>query len=58
MGFIGRDGEDLFGTLTRLNPKRAKIQTAKGEWAVPYAMLFTVIDSEQAGHQLLPGTHP
>ena len=58
VGFIGRDGEELFGTLTRLNPKRAKIQTAKGVWAVPYAMLFTVIDGEQAGHQLIPGTHP
>ncbi len=60
VGFTGRDGEELFGTLIKLNPKRAKIQTTKGVWAVPYAMLFTVIDGEQAGNQLIPvkPTHP
>ncbi len=60
VGFTGRDGEELFGTLIKLNPKRAKIQTTKGVWAVPYAMLFTVIDGEQAGKQLIPvkPTHP
>ena len=36
------------------NPNRAKIQTTKGVWAVPYAMLFTVLDGEQADHRLIP----
>lgn len=54
VGFTGRDGEEVFGTLIKLNPKRAKIQTTKGVWAVPYAMLFAVIEGEQAGNQLIP----
>lgn len=60
VGFIGRDNVELFGTVVKLNPKRAKIQTAKGIWAVPYAMLFTVIEGEQARSQLIPAkrTHP
>jgi hypothetical protein len=54
VGFTARDGEELFGTVTKLNPKRAKIQTTKGVWAVPYAMLFTVLDGEQADNRLIP----
>ncbi|MEE8286001.1 MAG: hypothetical protein V3R72_04850, partial [Gammaproteobacteria bacterium] len=60
VGLTARDGEELFGTVMKLNPKRAKIQTTKGVWAMPYAMLFTVLDGEQAGNQLIPAkpTHP
>ena len=60
VGFTAHDGEALFGTVVKLNPKRAKIQTTKGVWAVPYARLFTVIDGEQAGDPRIPPqlTHP
>jgi len=52
VGFEGRDGQELFGTVVKLNPKRAKIKTVSGVWAVPYGMLFTVIDAEPARDQL------
>ena len=54
VGFTGRDGSELFGTVIKLNPKRAKIQTNQGIWAVPYSMLFTVIDGGQARDQFTP----
>lgn len=54
VGFVGKDGNELFGTVTKLNPKRAKIQTAHGTWTVPYSMLFTVIDGDHAQNQVIP----
>lgn len=54
VGFTGKDGSELFGAVIKLNPKRAKIQTRKGIWAVPYSMLFTIIDGEQALDQFVP----
>lgn len=55
VGFTGRDDEELFGTIVKLNPKRAKIQTEDGIWAVPYTMLFTVIEGEHGDSQLILG---
>ncbi len=46
VGFMDRDGRELAGTVIKLNPKRAKIKTSAGVWAVPYSMLHTVIDGE------------
>ena len=54
VGFSGKDGGELFGVVIKLNPKRAKIQTRQGIWAVPYSMLFTIIDGEQARDQFVP----
>jgi hypothetical protein len=54
VGFAGKDGSELFGAVIKLNPKRAKIQTRQGVWAVPYSMLFTIIDGEQARDQFVP----
>ena len=54
VGFTARDGDELFGIVTKLNPKRAKIQTGQGVWAVPYSMLFTVIDSDHSQDQVVP----
>ena len=53
VGFTGREGQELFGTVIKLNPKRAKIQTQSGIWTVPYSMLFTVIDGERGSDQLI-----
>ncbi|MCU7815377.1 MAG: hypothetical protein KZQ89_16910 [Candidatus Thiodiazotropha sp. (ex Lucinoma kastoroae)] len=54
IGFLGKDGQELFGTIIKLNPKRVKIQTESGIWAVPYSMLFTVINGEHGSDQLIP----
>jgi hypothetical protein len=54
VGFTGKDGSELFGTVIKLNPKRAKVQTRHGIWSVPYSMLFTIIDGEQARDQFVP----
>ncbi len=54
VGFTGKDGGELFGSVIKLNPKRAKIQTNQGIWAVPYSMLFTIIDGKQAREQSIP----
>lgn len=49
VGFKGKDNNDLFGVVVRLNQKRATIKTNQnGEWLVPYGRLFSVIDSETA----------
>ena len=54
VGFTGKDGSELFGAVIKLNPKRAKIQTRQGIWSVPYSMLFTIIDGEQARDLFVP----
>jgi hypothetical protein len=54
VGFTGKDGCELFGAVIKLNPKRARIQTRHGIWAVPYSMLFTIIDAEQARDLFVP----
>jgi hypothetical protein len=54
VGFAGKDGSELFGAVIKLNPKRAKIHTSQGVWSVPYSMLYTIIDGEQARDQFVP----
>ena len=51
VGFPDKDGNDRFGQVIKLNPKRAKIDTGQGVWAVPYSMLFPVVDGERAPDQ-------
>lgn len=53
VSFIDNDGGELFGTVIKLNPKRAKIKTGQGTWSVPYASLSNVIDGEHAQDALL-----
>lgn len=53
VGFEARDGQELFGSVIKLNPTRAKIKTAKGIWNVPYTMLFSVIEGEKDQAQLI-----
>ncbi len=52
VGFRGKSGEELFGSVIKLNPKRAKIRVGDTVWSVPYSMLFSVIDGEQGGDLL------
>lgn len=47
VGFRSKHGQDLFGVIEKLNPKRALIQLGNGErWSVAYALLFSVTDGE------------
>ncbi len=54
VGFRGKNDEELFGTVIKLNPKRAKIQVADTVWSVPYSLLFTVIDGESGADLFIP----
>jgi len=47
VGFRGKNNEEHFGTVIKLNPKRAKIKVGNTVWSVPYSMLFSIIDGEQ-----------
>ena len=53
VGFEGRDSQELFGKVIKLNPKRAKIKTTNEIWNVPYSMLFAVIEGKQSHEQLI-----
>lgn len=53
VGFVGRAGEEVFGTVIKLNPKRAKVETEQGVWNVSYSILFTVLEGEQGTEQYL-----
>lgn len=38
---------EIFGTIIKLNPKKAKVRTTNGElWTVPYSMLFPILDTD------------
>lgn len=50
VGFKGRGGENIYGVVVKLNPKRAKVRTPDGIWLVYYRSLFPVIDGEQGAH--------
>ncbi|MCP4926655.1 MAG: hypothetical protein GY916_11990, partial [Gammaproteobacteria bacterium] len=54
VGFTGRDGQELMGTVIKLNPKRAKLETPEGIWNVPYSLLFPVIEGGHGHDALLP----
>lgn len=48
-----QSNQELFGTVVKLNPKRAKIKLPSGTtWNVPYNMLFPTLEgsSTPAGH--------
>jgi len=58
VGFRGKDNEEQFGTVIKLNPKRAKIKVGDTLWSVPYAMLFSIIDGEQGADLFIPADSP
>ncbi len=58
VGFRGKDNEEQFGTVIKLNPKRAKIQVGDTLWSVPYAMLFSIIDGEQGADLFISASSP
>jgi hypothetical protein len=60
VGFKGKEEGDLYGEVIRLNQKTATIRVDQyNQWRVSYALLFPVLDGEQAeqagGQTLLPG---
>lgn len=58
VGFRGKNSEEHFGTVIKLNPKRAKIKVGNTIWSVPYAMLFSIIDGEQGADLFIPAGAP
>ena len=58
VGFKGKNSEELFGTVIKLNPKRAKIKVDNTVWSVPYSMLFSIIDGEQGADLFIPASSP
>lgn len=58
VGFKGKNSEELFGTVIKLNPKRAKIKVGNTVWSVPYSMLFSIIDGEQGADLFIPAGSP
>jgi len=58
VGFKGKNSEELFGTVIKLNPKRAKIKVGDTLWSVPYAMLFSIIDVERGADLFIPAGSP
>jgi len=45
VGWRTKNGDDQYGKIIKLNPKLAKIHTAKDEvWRVHYSLLFAVTD--------------
>jgi len=60
VGFKGKEQEDLYGEVIRLNQKTATIQVGlNSQWRVSYSLLFSVLDGEgteeQGTQTLLPG---
>lgn len=53
VGYVSRAGTEVFGTVIKLNPKRAKVETDQGIWNVSYSILFTVLEGEQGKEQYL-----
>ena len=47
VGWHSKSGEELYGTVVKLNPKFVRIQLATGEfWRVSYSLLFPILDGE------------
>ncbi len=47
VGFVhSNTGEQITGTVLRLNPKTVSIKTAEGRWRVGYGVLFPLIDGD------------
>lgn len=47
VGWLGKSGEECYGIVNKLNPKKAVIELNSGEqWRIPYALLFSVLDGE------------
>jgi len=49
VGYKSKTGEDVYGSVIRLNQKTATIQVdPHSRWRVSYGLLFSVLDGEQA----------
>lgn len=59
VGWHSKLGHDVYGVIEKLNPKKALIRLGTGErWAVPYPLLFLVIDgvvTTPNGHLCIEG---
>ena len=59
VGYHSRNGNDLFGVIQKLNPKKAVVLLNDGQrWSVPYSLLFLVMDGvsvDEKGCLLIEG---
>ncbi|WP_291320994.1 hypothetical protein [Desulfonatronospira sp.] len=48
VGFIGRNNQEVYGMVIRLNQKTATVQVIEdgSRWRVPYAILIPVLDAD------------
>jgi len=51
--FKDHKGHELFGEVTKLNPKTAGVLVGNTKWKVGYSHLSTIIDGELGGNQKL-----
>jgi hypothetical protein len=50
VSFVGRDNQEMYGTIIQLNPKTATISARDGSrWRVSYSFLFKILDAY--GHE-------
>ena len=53
VGFHNKHGENVIGTITRLNQKSVSLVTAnKQQWRVSYRLLYPIIDGERGNYHL------
>lgn len=55
VGFIDNDGQEVFGQVTKLNPKTAGVLVGKVKWRVHYASLSPVLDGQMGSSLILEG---
>ncbi len=56
VGFEAREGEILYGEVTRLNRKTVTmVVDGEGQWRVAYSLLFPVIEGQEARPKLVEG---
>jgi hypothetical protein len=54
IGYISRDGIEVYGVVTKLNQKTASVTIASGaKWRVSYSLLFHVMDSTRGATELI-----
>ncbi len=53
VGFMSKQGNDLYGIVTKLNPKTAEVKLESGErWRVQYDLLFYVLEGQYHSREL------
>ena len=57
LAFKDRKGNELFGEVTKLNPKTAGVRVGTAHWRVAYGLLSSIIEGEAGGESKVIGGH-